>query len=610
MEQNVLQLILRLRDEASQELQKFSGTLGKMGSNFQQNLALAGTMSAGVLTALGLMTKAAISNAASYEQNRIAFETMLGSADKAKGLLQQLADFAPHTPFDLPDLVEGSKRLLAFGFTGDKILPIMKELGDISAGIGTDKMPTLITALGQVNAQGSLSSRQLLQFTRAGVGLSAELEKMFGASKEEMKKMIATGKIGLPEVEQALQNLTSQGGLFYNGMERQSKSFNGIMIATRDEFGIFVRDLVGINSQGDIRDGSLFAVLKDAAEKFLVVLEKARPVVTKFATELLAHKEVVMALVGAIGGLFVLSMVALISVIGGALVVMAEFVAVGAIVGLAVGFIITHFEAWKAKAIEVVDYIKSIPAKIGEFVVDVITWYIQLYENIFKFFINLFLVDIPYAIGYAIGWLLKVIPEAIVAIGDWFISLPQRVATGLSNFGQAVVGKTLEIGAFLKQELSALPNQIEGFISRIPSVMADVFEKAKQAVLDKINGIWNSIKSVFKTIGDTISGIVGAGGSFLDKLKSIGQTALNAASSGFQAGQSFDQGGWVGQTGAALVHQGEFVLSRDMLAGRTAVPSSVGQTFNQPITVQAVINSDVDLNLIGYRLAWALRNAR
>ncbi len=611
MEQNVLQLVLRVRDEASKELQKFSGVVGKMSDNFHANLGAAGTMSAGVITALGLMTRSAVKNASAFEQNRIAFETMLGSADRAKTLLQQVSDFATKTPFELPQVVEGAKRLLAYGISMENIIPSFKTLGDIAAGVGTDKLPALITAFGQVSAKGRLMGQELLQFTEAGVGLGGELQKMFGKTREEIEEMIGAGKIGFADVEKALQNMSGAGGIFFNGMERQSKSLNGMLSNINDSMGKFVREIVGIDSQGNIREGSLFAVLRDAAQKFLVVLEKVRPVITKFINEMMSHKEVVMAIAGALGGLLVLAVIALISAIGGALIVMAQFAIVGAAVGVAIAFIISHFNEWKAKAIEVIEYIKTIPQIIGEFIINTIMWFVQLDRNIRQFFIDLFLVYIPYAIGYAIGWLSKAIPDVINAIGAWFSSLPERVASGLTNFGAAVVNKTKEIGSFLRNELSAMPDRIRNFIERIPSVMADVFERAKQAVISKINGIWDGVKNVFKRLGDAILGVVGAGGNFLDKLKSIGKTAMDAASSGFQAGQdSYDEGGWVKRTGSALIHQGEFVLSKDMLAGRTAVPSSIGDTFNQPINIQAVINSETDLNLIGYRLAWALRNAR
>lgn len=318
-----------------------------------------------------------------------------------------------------------------------------------------------------------------------------------------------------------------------------------------------------------------------------------------------------MAIAGALGGLVVLAIIALISAIGGALIVMAQFALVGAAVGLAVALIIRYFNDWKAKAIEVIDYIKSIPSRIGEFVINTIMWFIELDSKIRHFFIDLFLVHIPYAIGYAIGWLMKAVPDALTAVGAWFSSLPERVSAGLTNFGLAVINKTLEIGNFLRQEFSAMPGRISNFISSIPSIISGVFEKAREAAVAKITGIWDGIKNIFKRIGDAIGGIVGAGGNFIEKLKSIGKVAMDAATSGFSAGQdAYEDGGWVKRTNMALVHQGEFVLSKDMLSGRAAIPASLGETFNQPINIQAVINSETDLHLIGYRLAWALRNAR
>jgi tape measure domain-containing protein len=604
MDQNVLQLILRVRDEASQELQKFSGTLDKMGDNFEKNLGKAGAMSAGILTALGLMTKAALTNAASYEQNRVSLETMLGSADRAKDLLRELSDFASKTPFELPTVVEGSKQLLGYGIAANKVMPILDMLGDVAATVGADKFPTLITALGQVQAKGELSSRQLLQFTNSGVGLGAELQKMFGVTQETMNNMIGDGKIGFTEVTKALQNMTSQGGMYFQGMENQAKSLNGIIANISDSVGRSIRQLVGIDSQGDIREGSLFAVVKDAAEKFLVVLEKVTPVVTDFITKMMQHKEVVMAIAGALGGLLVLALIALISAIGGALIVMAEFVIVGAAIGLAVGFIIAHFNEWKAKAIEVIDYIKTIPAAIGEFVKGIINWFIQLPGSIKQFFLDLFLIDIPFAVGYVAGYLSKAIPDMIAGVGAWFESLPARISQGLISFGNAVKDKVLSIGSFIQEQFSQMPDRINAFISRIPSVMADVFERAKQAVLDKITGIWKGVTGTLKKIGDMLSGIVSGGGNIVEKI-------VNAAKAGFTAGQdAYAEGGYVRRTGSALVHQGEFVLSRDMLTGQSAIPASVAETFNQPINIQAVMNSEMDLNLLGYRLAWALRNAR
>ena len=45
-----------------------------------------------------------------------------------------------------------------------------------------------------------------------------------------------------------------------------------------------------------------------------------------------------------------------------------------------------------------------------------------------------------------------------------------------------------------------------------------------------------------------------------------------------------------------------------MLQGKQK--SDVTTNNNQPITINNVINSQVDLDSLGYQLAWALRNSR
>lgn len=70
------------------------------------------------------------------QQNQIAFENMLGSADRAASLMAQLSDMAANTPFELPQLTEASKKLLAFGFSASQIKPMLTSVGDAAAGLG------------------------------------------------------------------------------------------------------------------------------------------------------------------------------------------------------------------------------------------------------------------------------------------------------------------------------------------------------------------------------------------------------------------------------------------------------------------------------------------
>lgn len=70
----------------------------------------------------------------------------------------------------------------------------------------------------------------------------------------------------------------------------------------------------------------------------------------------------------------------------------------------------------------------------------------------------------------------------------------------------------------------------------------------------------------------------------------------------------FAEGGWVPKTGPAIVHQKEFVLSRDMLEGKQAIPESVRSAVGgrgASITVNA--NTNADPVAISREIAWNLR---
>jgi hypothetical protein len=60
--------------------------------------------------------------------------------------------FASKTPFELPDVRANAKQLLAMGIATDDLIPTMKALGDVSAGLSVP-MDRLALAYGQVIAK-------------------------------------------------------------------------------------------------------------------------------------------------------------------------------------------------------------------------------------------------------------------------------------------------------------------------------------------------------------------------------------------------------------------------------------------------------------------------
>ncbi len=169
------------------------------------------------------IVKGALSAAGAMEQVNIAFTTMLGSAEAAAALQKDLIEFAKKTPFALKGIFGSTKQLLAFGIAQEEIIPTMKTLGNIAAGVG-EPIERLALVFGQVKATGRLLGEDLNQFAQLGVPLLHALSKSLGVSKQEVMRLKEEGKISFNDVKTALESLTKEGGVFFNLMENQSKT--------------------------------------------------------------------------------------------------------------------------------------------------------------------------------------------------------------------------------------------------------------------------------------------------------------------------------------------------------------------------------------------------
>lgn len=235
-----VEYIIGLRD-------KFSSKMGNIQARTQ---ALDGTMLRLRSTIGTLFTAFAaqrvisdiIKVGSNFEQLQISFETMLGSAEKATKLIKDLTKFAIETPFELKDVSQGAKALLAFGIANEKILPTLKSLGDVAAGLSVP-IERLILNFGQVKAQTILTGRELRDFAIAGVPLLGELAKIMGKTTAEVKTLVSTGDVGFEVVELAFRNMSEEGGKFFDLMKKQTASTGGQISNLRDVIALLENDL-------------------------------------------------------------------------------------------------------------------------------------------------------------------------------------------------------------------------------------------------------------------------------------------------------------------------------------------------------------------------------
>lgn len=205
----------RLREAFS--FSKFKDSLMSLpGMQFLSNPYVLISAGIGAVTSLG----------AQAEQTSVAFTTLVGSEEKAAGILKQINEFAAKTPYSNLDLVDNAKTMLNFGVEADKVNGYLRQLGDIAGGDKT-KLGSLSLVFGQVASAGKMSGQDLLQFINAGFNPLKELQKMTGKTYAELQDMMSKGQIGMDAVAAAINHATSAGGAFAGMSDKLSQTVSG-----------------------------------------------------------------------------------------------------------------------------------------------------------------------------------------------------------------------------------------------------------------------------------------------------------------------------------------------------------------------------------------------
>ena len=239
--QNAISPLKRVNEQTkalSSNTDKLKGRLDKSNRSFRETGRSAKQASGGVKTLTGslgpllkaLAAAAAIRfvfvNTAELETQRKSLEVLTGSLEKTNTIIKELQDFGAVTPFTSSELIEQTKRLKAFGFETEELVNTTKRLSDVAGATGAD-LTGIATAFGQIRAKGKLQQEENLQLLERGVDITTELKRITGLQGEEFESAMRKGKIGADLVNQAMINLTNEGGAFFGGATAQADTLAG-----------------------------------------------------------------------------------------------------------------------------------------------------------------------------------------------------------------------------------------------------------------------------------------------------------------------------------------------------------------------------------------------
>ena len=222
----------------------------EMDSLFQKLTASIGEI--GAAFAAKSLIQSIVQVRGEFQQLEVAFSTILRSEERANKLMQEAAEFAAITPFDLQGVAGGIRQLLAYGTAAEDAIKEVEMLGNVAAGLSVP-LNDMIYLYGTLRSQGRAFTVDIRQFAGRGVPIYEELGKVLNVDRQELNQLITDGKVGFAEVEQAFKNMTSEGGMFFNLMREQSKTITGQISNLRDSIDMMFNEL-GKNAESVITD--------------------------------------------------------------------------------------------------------------------------------------------------------------------------------------------------------------------------------------------------------------------------------------------------------------------------------------------------------------------
>lgn len=183
------------------------------------------------------------------ESFQISFDVLLGNKEKAASFFKELKQFAVETPLMLNDLSKGAQLLLGFGVEADRLMPTLKQIGDISMG-DAQRFNSLALAFAQMSSTGKFMGQDLLQMVNAGFNPLKTMSETTGKSVAQLKDEMSKGAISSEMVAQAFADATAEGGKFNGMLKKQSEGIKGgvsnLMGAIDDAYNDFATKNQGL----------------------------------------------------------------------------------------------------------------------------------------------------------------------------------------------------------------------------------------------------------------------------------------------------------------------------------------------------------------------------
>lgn len=483
----------------------FESGLNKMQSIAKTGFKAVATSVGVVSTAMTGLIGFGVKYNAEIEQLQTSFEVMTGSAEKAKNIIAELQKIGAETPFEVKDLAKSTNLLMSFGFGAEDAIDSMLMLGDIAQG-SSEKLDTISKAYGRMVSSQKVTLEDMNMMIDSGFNPLQIIVENTGESMKSLYDRISKGTISVEEITEAMKQATSEGGKYFQSMEKQSKTLNGQISTLKDNFsqfaGVLAEDttnaissefLPAINNmiqsmqEGFSEEG--FAGMAEAfGEGFtnilMMLVEKAPEVVNVAITMI---QSFISAIQDNLPTITNAAFEIIMSLIKGMLELIPQFGQMGIQI--------------------IANLVLGLAEQAPELIPQIIDCIMLMVDTILDNLDLLIDAGIELIIALAMG-LIDALPEIIDKIPIIIEKLLTAIAENLPKLMEMGIKLIIQLALGLIKAIPQLVSKIPQIISAIVKAFGTYISSMFDVGKNLIKGLWNGIKSVKDWILDKISGFV------------------------------------------------------------------------------------------------------
>lgn len=224
--------------------------LGRSVAAVGQTLAGGFRVAATAAAALGAAT---ISAGASFNilSQRVSqsLTSMLGSGQAARQLREEVIELNRTAAFGRENWLQATQTLVAFGVEADQVSQVLRRMEDtiVAAGGTAAEFERLSQILGEIEASGRLTGKELNELVNLGIPALKLLAEQLGVSAQEVRDLASAGQIGFEDFFEAMR---ANEGAVQSFQETWQGASGLVTAAIRNIGSALVEAFIGLETGG------------------------------------------------------------------------------------------------------------------------------------------------------------------------------------------------------------------------------------------------------------------------------------------------------------------------------------------------------------------------